>query len=155
MSREGLSFLCAAAQKIMAETPEAAMREKIAAFVDYAVSVAGGTVDEHASADPSALPWTRFRDGVDIIALGTAPGGEAAALLRYVAQGAVPHHSHPGNEHILILDGSQTDQRGHYPRGALVHNTPGSSHSVVSSAGCLVAIVWEKPIIFSPENHPA
>jgi anti-sigma factor ChrR (cupin superfamily) len=56
---------------------------------------------------------------------------------------AVPHHGHPGHEQILVLSGSQSDERGHYPAGTLVVNPPGSSHTVNSAEGCLVLIVWE------------
>ncbi len=137
----------------MAETSEAATKERIAGFIDRAMSIAGGHVDEGAPAEPDILPWQPFRQGVELITLGPTDGGPTVVLLRYAAAATVPHHTHPWNEYILVLNGAQDDERGHYPRGSFVHNAPGSSHAVASSAGCLVAIIWEKPVIFSPEHR--
>ena len=60
--------------------------------------------------------WAPFRSGVSIRWLyQTHPGGPAAALLRYEPGAAVPLHEHLGYEHIVVLQGSQSDERGHYP----------------------------------------
>ena len=56
------------------------------------------------------LPWQPFREGVEIYPLykDNTEGHEAsAALLRYQAGAKVPHHSHTGYEHILVLSGSK------------------------------------------------
>lgn len=93
------------------------------------------------------FPWQRFRDGVEIHRLwGEAEGDEeSAALLRYAAGGSVPAHRHGGVEEIFVLSGSQRDARGVYPAGLHVLNPPGSSHTVESSDGCVVLVIWQKP----------
>lgn len=152
MSSAATAALRAVAKTLIAETPDPLTRDRIIGFLSRALSITGAVAEEHALAHFQALPWQPFRPGVEIISLGTSPEGATAALLRYVADGAVPRHIHPGNEYILILEGSQADERGAYPRGSVVHNAPGSSHSVTSSSGCVVAIIWEKPIVFVQDD---
>jgi anti-sigma factor ChrR (cupin superfamily) len=85
-----------------------------------------------------------FRDGVDISPI--LQGEPAIALLRYRPGASVPLHLHRGLETILVLEGSQSDERGTYPAGSLVINPEGSSHSVWSDLGCVVLIQWNRPV---------
>jgi anti-sigma factor ChrR (cupin superfamily) len=101
--------------------------------------------------DPSALSWKPLRPGVDIHMLyESGPDGPSSALLRYEPGASVPRHVHAGYEHIVVLSGEQRDERGSYSRGAFVVNPPGSAHTVQSPKGCLVLIVWERPVRFEP-----
>jgi len=93
------------------------------------------------------LPWQPFRDRLEIYRLyGDNKSGPAAALLRYEPGASVPRHTHTGFEHIYVLTGSQTDQNGEHQAGTFVINPPHSNHTVVSQAGCIVLVIWEKPI---------
>jgi anti-sigma factor ChrR (cupin superfamily) len=95
------------------------------------------------------IPWQPFRDGVEIYRLyGDGVSGPTAALIRYRAQGRVPMHEHTGYEHIFVLSGSQRDQNGTAVAGTLTVNPPGTRHSVVSEAGCIVLAIYEKPVRF-------
>jgi anti-sigma factor ChrR (cupin superfamily) len=97
-----------------------------------------------------ALDWQPFRAGIEIVRLyGTPHIGPSAALLRYAPGARLPHHSHTGYEHIIILSGSQVDNHGHHNEGTVVINPPGSGHSVATQAGCIVLAIWEHPVIFS------
>lgn len=98
-----------------------------------------------------ALPWQPFRPGVDIYRLYGTEEGAASALLRYQPGAEVPHHEHTGYENILVLSGSQEDERGVYAAGTFVVNPPGSEHVVRSPEGCLVLIIWEKPVAIRHE----
>ncbi|MBM3223704.1 MAG: isochorismatase family protein [Candidatus Tectomicrobia bacterium] len=103
----------------------------------------------HAPALEVACRWEPFRDGIDISPLyGDQQVGPAAALLRYRPGASLPLHHHAGYEHVFVLAGSQTDHNGVYGAGTLVINPPGSRHRVVSTDGCLVLVIWEKPVIF-------
>jgi anti-sigma factor ChrR (cupin superfamily) len=94
------------------------------------------------------VPWQPFRQGIEIYWLyGEGGEGAAAALLRYAAGATVPQHTHQGFEHILVLSGSQTDHNGVHQQGTLVINSPGSHHNVISETGCIVLIIWEKPVM--------
>jgi anti-sigma factor ChrR (cupin superfamily) len=97
----------------------------------------------------SDLPWRFFRDGLEIVPLSPSDGVQAeAALLRYQAGASVPYHIHTGDEHVLVLDGSQQDEQGRYPTGTVMLNPAGTGHSVSSPEGCVVGILWEKPVLF-------
>ncbi len=100
--------------------------------------------------EPNRLAWSPFRPGIEIHPLyQTDAPGPSAALLRYEAGATVPAHDHSGYEHIIVLSGSQQDERGVYPAGTLVINPPGSSHAIASEFGCIVLIIWEKPVVMT------
>jgi anti-sigma factor ChrR (cupin superfamily) len=86
--------------------------------------------------------------GVHACKLYEQKDGPAAALLRYAPGASAPRHRHEGYEHIYVLHGSQRDERGSYQAGAFVVNAPGSEHNVTSDDGCLVLVVWERPVAF-------
>lgn len=97
--------------------------------------------------DYQSLPWQPFHLGVEIYKLYGSDGGAAAALLKYKAGATVPQHSHSGYEHILILEGTQSDESATYEVGTLVINSPNTKHNVYSQDGCIVLIIWEKPVV--------
>jgi len=105
-----------------------------------------------------ALDWKPFRKGIEIVRLyGTPHLGASAALLRYEPGATLPHHSHTGYEHIIVLSGSQIDDNGRHNEGAVIINPPGSGHSVSNEHGCVVLAIWEHPVVFSeiiPEPAP-
>ncbi|NCJ08733.1 transcription negative regulator ChrR [Synechococcales cyanobacterium C] len=93
------------------------------------------------------LAWQPFREGIEIYRLyGDGRQGASAALLRYQPGARVPHHQHLGFEHVLVLSGAQRDRNGEHRSGTLVVNPPQSIHQVCSDAGCIVLVIWEKPI---------
>jgi anti-sigma factor ChrR (cupin superfamily) len=98
------------------------------------------------------IPWKPFQDGVEIHRLyGDGVAGPTAALIRFRKAGKVPRHLHAGYEHIIVLAGGQRDQNGVAKAGTLMINPPGSEHSVVSEAGCIVLAIYEKPVQFLRE----
>lgn len=97
--------------------------------------------------DYKSLPWSPFREGVQIHQLYNSDTGASAALLKYESGAKVPHHTHSGYEHIFILEGTQSDQNGIYSVGTLVINSPKSHHDVYSKDGCVVLVIWEKPVV--------
>ncbi len=90
--------------------------------------------------------FLHFREGVEICSL--VEGEPAVALLRYAPGASVPRHLHQGLETIVVLEGSQRDERGVYPAGSVVLNPEGSIHSVASDDGCVVLIQWNRPVKF-------
>jgi anti-sigma factor ChrR (cupin superfamily) len=94
--------------------------------------------------------WGPLREGVEIRRLAGQPGaGPTVALLRYQPGAHVPRHRHHGFELIYVISGEQSDERGSYPAGTVVTNHDGDEHTVRSEHGCVVLIVWEKPVEFS------
>jgi anti-sigma factor ChrR (cupin superfamily) len=98
--------------------------------------------------DIGALSFEELRPGVDIHVLHDAADGARAAILRYAPGAQVPAHRHEGYEYIYVLDGEQRDERGRYPRGSFVINEPGVTHQVSSDVGCVVLILWMRPVVF-------
>jgi anti-sigma factor ChrR (cupin superfamily) len=103
--------------------------------------------------------WRPFRAGIEILPLyGEQQGADSlrasAALLRYRAGASVPLHEHLGYEHVVVLEGSQRDAQGTYERGAFVISEPGSRHSVTSDDGCIVLVLWNRPVAFVPPDIP-
>ena len=92
------------------------------------------------------LPFRPFREGIEICRLRADP--PVVALLRYAPGARVPRHRHPGLETVLVLEGSQRDERGTYGPGTLVVNPAGSTHAVASDEGCVVLIQWERAVQF-------
>ncbi|MDB5330510.1 MAG: hypothetical protein JWP03_1661 [Phycisphaerales bacterium] len=92
--------------------------------------------------------WEKFREGIEIHRLYSNAQGASAALLRYAPGARLPRHEHAGYEHILVLRGSQEDDTGHHEVGTLLIHPPGTTHEILSTAGCLVLAVWEKPVRF-------
>ena len=97
--------------------------------------------------DYQAYPWQPFQKGVDIYRLYGDGTGAGAALLRYQAGASVPYHHHTGFEHILILEGTQSDRQTTYGVGSLVINHPDTEHSVFSEFGCVVLVIWQSPVV--------
>jgi anti-sigma factor ChrR (cupin superfamily) len=101
------------------------------------------------AAHPDEIAWQPFRDGVEIHRLyGDGVTGPTAALIRFRKDGRVPAHAHTGYEHIIVLAGTQRDQNSTASAGTLIINPPGTQHSVVSEAGCIVLAIYEKPVAF-------
>jgi anti-sigma factor ChrR (cupin superfamily) len=95
------------------------------------------------------LSFAPFRPGIEAAWIyGEASEGASAAVLRYAPGARIPLHRHDGYEHILVLEGSQGDERGSYSAGSLVINEPGSEHSVSTESGCLVLVIWERRVHF-------
>ena len=93
--------------------------------------------------------WEPLRDGVDVLRLcGDPSAGPSVALVRYQPGATVPRHRHRGFELVHVLSGSQSDERGTYGAGSVVINPKGDEHSVRSDEGCVVLIVWERPVVF-------
>lgn len=93
-----------------------------------------------------------FLTGVEICRL--VRGEPSVALLRYAPGAFVPRHRHLGLETVLVLEGSQRDEGGHYPAGSCVLNPAGSEHSVWSEEGCVVLIQWARPVVFLDPARP-
>ncbi len=99
--------------------------------------------------NPDSIAWEPFQDGVEIHRLyGDGITGPTAALIRFRKAGKVPIHAHTGYEHIIVLAGTQRDQNSIATVGTLIINPPGTQHSVISEAGCIVLAIYEKPVSF-------
>lgn len=121
--------------------------------------VLAGLLDGQGRGQGGGLAFEAFREGVEICRLHREEdvAGAEVALLRYHPGASVPRHEHGGVETIVVLEGSQSDEHGRYAKGAVVVNAAGSRHTVRSEEGCLVLIVWARPVRLldeAPEAPP-
>lgn len=102
-----------------------------------------------AAGDFSNRTWEDFKPGVQASwVYANGESGPASAFLKYEPGTAIPWHWHPAYEHILVLEGSQSDENGLYRAGSVLISPPGTGHTVRSDEGCVVLAVWEKPVQF-------
>ena len=62
--------------------------------------------------------------------------GHATSIVQYSSGASFNFHSHPNGEEIFVLEGSFSDQFGHYKKGTYLRNPPGSMHAPYSKTGC-------------------
>lgn len=67
--------------------------------------------------------------------------GEEVKIVRWAPGSSYPKHVHEGGSETLILEGSLSDEHGHYPTGSWERTPPDWSHSPHSEEGCLA---WVK-----------
>ena len=95
--------------------------------------------------------WEPFRPGVEASwVYRNGDNGPASAFLKYEPGSAIPWHWHPAYEHILVLEGSQSDENGLYRAGSVLISPPGTGHTVRSDEGCVVLAFWSLPVRFDP-----
>lgn len=95
------------------------------------------------------VEWQEFRPGVQRHLIYADKETECmSVLLKYDPGASVPEHMHMGNEHIFVLQGSQKDRLGVIKAGTFIVNRTGTRHAVASEEGCVVLIVYEKPVCF-------
>ena len=91
----------------------------------------------------SRLPWVPSPEpGVERRLL-ERNGGEvavASSIVRYRAGSRFAAHTHALGEEFLVLEGTFSDEHGHYPAGAYVRNPPGTSHAPFSEDGCVIFV---------------
>lgn len=78
-------------------------------------------------------------EGLTVMALHEF-GPESVNLYRLAPGVSVPEHTHEAGEEFLVLEGTLTDEHGHYPKGTWVRQPAGSSHQPYSDGGCLLYV---------------
>jgi len=76
--------------------------------------------------DFSNRKWQEFKPGVQASwVYENGESGPACAFLKYAPGTAIPWHWHPAHEHILVLEGSQSDENGTYRAGSVLISRSG------------------------------
>jgi len=93
--------------------------------------------------DTSTAPW--FPSPLPLVQrrLIERDGGEiarATSIVRYEAGAHFDAHRHDLGEEILVLEGTFSDELGHYRPGTFIKNPPGSSHAPFSEGGCTLFV---------------
>ena len=97
----------------------------------------------------SAENWRPLNPGVEISYLYKDEAtGAAAAFIRYAPGTRVKPHQHLGYEHIIVLEGEQSDDDHSYVQGSLAIQPPTTQHEIKSVSGCVVLAIWTGPLKF-------
>lgn len=93
--------------------------------------------------DTSRQPWqTSPAPGVlrKPLARAEAERGHATSLVRYEPGARFAPHTHALGEEILVLEGTFSDEHGHFGPGSYFRNPPGSRHAPYSDTGCTLLV---------------
>jgi len=82
---------------------------------------------------PGAVP------GLTVLPLHSFEG-ESCALVRWAPGTVFNPHRHWGGEEILVLEGTFSDDHGHYPKGTWIRSPHLSKHHPYSNEGCLIYV---------------
>lgn len=100
-------------------------------------------LDQRVVLDTMVLPWAPSPlAGVERRLLDRR-GDEVAratSLVRYSPGSRFDRHRHGGGEEILVLEGTFSDDHGHYPAGTYLRNPSGSDHEPFSEEGCTLLV---------------
>lgn len=96
------------------------------------------------------LPWRKL-GSLEEAELSHASKGEHLRLLRVKGGGALPRHTHHGNEMIMVLTGAFTDVTGHYRRGDFATHDATVDHRPVADADaeCVCVLFTDAPLRFT------
>ena len=85
----------------------------------------------------------------------------ATSIVRYEPGSTFERHTHGGGEEILVLEGTFSDEHGHYPAGTYLRNPPQTDHAPFSETGCTLFVkLWqfgagdEQPVRHNTLTHP-
>ena len=82
-------------------------------------------------------------DGVNRLYLDRADFSEytsATSIVKFEKGSSFPSHTHPNGEEFYVLDGTFSDENGHYPKGTYVRNPHGTCHNPYSKEGCKIFV---------------
>jgi anti-sigma factor ChrR (cupin superfamily) len=89
-------------------------------------------IDWHASPSPLVQRKQLEREAKE--------SGHTTSLVRYQANASFPAHPHPQGEEIFVLEGTFSDENGHYPAGTYIRNPAGTKHTPYSDKGCILFV---------------
>jgi putative transcriptional regulator len=101
-----------------------------------------------AKAASEGLVWKKLAGGINqaLVKLDD----ETQCEFIYMTPGSqVPVHKHQGSEVTLVLDGSFSDDQGHYRASDFVVRTKDHQHRPASDEGCLCFSVLDSPLTFT------
>ena len=106
-------------------------------------TILNADLSERCVVNSNTLPWVPSPSPLVHRKLLERNGGEVAratSIVRYDAGAKFQSHLHELGEEILVLDGTLSDESGHYGPGTYLKNPPGSSHAPFSEGGCTLFV---------------
>jgi len=103
------------------------------------------------SGDYDDLDWQRINSDVKIARLRTGDVHNEFALYHIRKAGSIPSHTHRGTELTLVLDGSFSDEAGHYHEGDFLMRDAEQVHTPTASrdGDCVCIGVLDAPVRFT------
>lgn len=97
------------------------------------------------------IRWRTFWPGMQTVRIPCAGDASDISLLRLRPGTGMPVHTHGGDELTLVLQGSYTDETGHYGVGDVAIGDPDLTHRPVADAGgfCVCFTVVDAPLRFA------
>jgi putative transcriptional regulator len=98
------------------------------------------------------IKWRKLSPGIKQHKLSQIDSGAGTIRLLQIEQGiSIPDHTHVGTELTFILQGSYTDETGHYRHGDLSDADDSLRHSptVDSEQPCICLIATDERLLFS------
>ncbi|SVD91405.1 uncharacterized protein METZ01_LOCUS444259, partial [marine metagenome] len=94
------------------------------------------------------LVWKKYTGGINRTEFTL--DDETQCEFVYMKPGSrVPMHKHQGNEVTLVIDGSFSDELGHYKSSDFVVRNKEHTHQPASEEGCLCFAVLDSPLTFT------
>lgn len=103
------------------------------------------------SRDYDDLEWKNISTAIQSVSLCTDINGSKVELMKIGPGGAVPTHTHTGDEYTLLLEGSFSDEEGIYKKGDFLVRDGRHKHKPVVSKDqeCICLAVTDAPIEFT------
>lgn len=110
-----------------------------------------GLVQRLMSRDYEDLDWKKITRDVRISRLRTGDIENEFALYHIKAGGSIPKHTHKGTELTLVLEGSFSDEDGHYKQGDFIMRDAEKVHTPTASQDrdCICIGVLDAPVKFT------
>ncbi len=102
--------------------------------MDFSQRVVINTLSQPWVASPRAGVWRKP------LAREDAEQGHATSIVRYEPGAHFSEHGHPLGEEILVLEGTFSDETGHYKAGTYFRNPEGFRHAPYSDEGCIILV---------------
>ncbi len=101
--------------------------------------------------DYKDLEWQKISSSLQISRLRTGDVDNEFALYHIKAGGTIPRHTHHGTELTLVLEGSFSDEEGHYHEGDFLMRDAQHQHTPTAAQDrdCVCIGVLDAPIKFT------
>ena len=116
-----------------------------------------GLVQRLMAHDYEDLEWQKITSDLRISRLRTGDVDNEFALYHIKAGGSIPKHTHKGTELTLVLDGSFSDEEGHYGQGDFIMRDAEKIHTPTASQDrdCVCIGVLDAPVKFTEWKYRA
>lgn len=101
-----------------------------------------------AKAASEGLVWKKLAGGINRAQV-TLDNKTQCEFIYMTPGSQVPIHKHQGSEVTLVLDGSFSDELGHYKASDFMVRTQDNLHRPTSEEGCLCFAVLDSPLTFT------